>query len=222
MSLVKNAFGDPFHPILESRTNHATRYRFCNWLSLSGVRQKHIHWRSRQKVGHLSSENRAPGCLGVYRGWNPSQLCGDYFINHEIRIPIQQPGFHGKEGRFFFSWLIFLKHFCLEIPRDGNCRFFPSKIWQPGVKSMKGKLYNVLSPLLILDLRIEKKLHLFSIQKKTLKIHLQGRWSDQKMLGPWVSLWCTKMSTQMMDLFLPRPGKYGEFVGKSIFKSLNL
>ena len=23
----------------------------------------------------------APGCLGVYKGWTPTQLCGDYFIN---------------------------------------------------------------------------------------------------------------------------------------------
>ena len=26
-------------------------------------------------------------------------------INHEIRIPIKQPGFHGKYLRVFFSWL---------------------------------------------------------------------------------------------------------------------
>ena len=25
----------------------------------------------------------APGCLGVYKGWTPTQLCGDYFINHK-------------------------------------------------------------------------------------------------------------------------------------------
>ena len=23
---------------------------------------------------------------GIFRGWNPTQLCGDYFINYEIRI----------------------------------------------------------------------------------------------------------------------------------------
>ena len=28
------------------------------------------------------------GCLGYYiRGWTATQLCGDYFINHETRIP---------------------------------------------------------------------------------------------------------------------------------------
>ena len=26
----------------------------------------------------------------------PTQLCGDYFIKHEIRIPINLPGFNGK------------------------------------------------------------------------------------------------------------------------------
>ena len=33
-----------------------------------------------------------------------TQLCGDDFINHEIRIPIKQPGFNSerKGPRFFF------------------------------------------------------------------------------------------------------------------------
>ncbi len=31
-----------------------------------------------------------------YRGWQTTQLCGDYRINSEIRIPIKQPGFNGK------------------------------------------------------------------------------------------------------------------------------
>ena len=41
--------------------------------------------------------------LRVYRGWNPTQMYRDYFINHDVRIPINQPGFHGRV--FFFSWL---------------------------------------------------------------------------------------------------------------------
>ena len=32
----------------------------------------------------------------VDRGWNASQVCGYYFINHEIRIPMKQPVFEGK------------------------------------------------------------------------------------------------------------------------------
>ena len=39
----------------------------------------------------------------VYRG--PTQLHGDYFITHEIRIPIKQPGFNGKYPDCFFSLL---------------------------------------------------------------------------------------------------------------------
>ena len=35
----------------------------------------------------------------------PIQLCGDYFINHEIGMPIQQPGFYGKYPVGLFSWL---------------------------------------------------------------------------------------------------------------------
>ena len=32
----------------------------------------------------------------------PTQLNGDYFINHETRIPIKEPGFNGKYPSFFF------------------------------------------------------------------------------------------------------------------------
>ena len=35
----------------------------------------------------------------------PIQLCGDYFINHEIGMPIKQPGFYGKYPVGLFSWL---------------------------------------------------------------------------------------------------------------------
>ncbi len=34
----------------------------------------------------------------------PAQLCGDYFISHEIRIPNKQP-VKWKVRVFFFSWL---------------------------------------------------------------------------------------------------------------------
>ena len=31
---------------------------------------------------------KKPWLFRVYRGWNPAQLYGDYFINHEITIPL--------------------------------------------------------------------------------------------------------------------------------------
>ena len=38
--------------------------------------------------------NKKPsGCLGYVED---EKLPRDYFINHEIRIPIKQPGFDGK------------------------------------------------------------------------------------------------------------------------------
>ena len=37
-----------------------------------------------------------PWLVRLCRGWNPTQLYGDYNKNHEIRIPINQPVFHGK------------------------------------------------------------------------------------------------------------------------------
>ena len=40
---------------------------------------------------------------GLYRGRNPTQLYRDYFINHDIRIPINQPGWlNGKDRRVGF------------------------------------------------------------------------------------------------------------------------
>ena len=38
----------------------------------------------------LSNENRAPGCLGYIEDYT-AKLYGDYFINHELRIPNKQP-----------------------------------------------------------------------------------------------------------------------------------
>ena len=40
---------------------------------------------------------KTPWLFGVFVGDEMlTQLCGDSFINHEIRIPIKQPGFDGK------------------------------------------------------------------------------------------------------------------------------
>ena len=39
---------------------------------------------------------KGPWLVGLYTGWKTTQLYGDYFIHHEIRIPINQPGFNGK------------------------------------------------------------------------------------------------------------------------------
>ena len=47
---------------------------------------------------------RPPGCLFDVGDDNPTQLYGDYFINHARRIPINQPGFNGM-SRFVCSCL---------------------------------------------------------------------------------------------------------------------
>ena len=46
----------------------------------------------------LSNEKRAPGCLGFVGDDILPMLYRDYFINHDVRIPTNQPVFHG-----FFS-----------------------------------------------------------------------------------------------------------------------
>ena len=56
----------------------------------------------------MSNEKRAPGCLWYIVDYT-TQLYGDYFISHEIRIPINQPGFQWKVGPGYFSWLIYVQ-----------------------------------------------------------------------------------------------------------------
>ena len=50
----------------------------------------YIHWDDPPSRS-ATHEPRKKTCLvGLYRGWNPTQLYRDYFINHEKRIPINQ------------------------------------------------------------------------------------------------------------------------------------
>ena len=56
---------------------------------------------------------KKPGYL-LYIGDDvTTQLCGDYFINYEIRIPIKQPGFNSesKAGVFFVAQITCNTHF---------------------------------------------------------------------------------------------------------------
>ena len=50
--------------------------------------------RGQDTLGKMSNE-KSPGCWGYVRDYT-THLYRDYFINHEIRIPINQPVFHGK------------------------------------------------------------------------------------------------------------------------------
>ena len=62
------------------------------------------------KVRHPEVSNeKNPWGFRVYRGWDPTQLCGDYFINHDIRILIKQPGWlmesKEKNPGFWIPWI---------------------------------------------------------------------------------------------------------------------
>ena len=51
-------------------------------------------------------KKRVLGWLGYVEHEILPSYIRDYFISHEIRIPIKQPGFNGKYPRdMFFSWL---------------------------------------------------------------------------------------------------------------------
>ena len=54
-------------------------------------------------VCHLSNGKKTnPGCLGDLLGMNSFSLYVGIKIRHDIWIPMKQPGFNGKQGRFFF------------------------------------------------------------------------------------------------------------------------
>ena len=63
---------------------------------LTGLKKKSLTTPRSFQVGSRGSGtsafcvqcSRAPGWLFWYRGWKTTQLYGDYFISHEIRIPI--------------------------------------------------------------------------------------------------------------------------------------
>ena len=57
-------------------------------------------WRIPTSPFHMSNEKRSPGCLGYVKD-NTTQLYRNYFINHDIRIPIRQAVFQWKVGGFF-------------------------------------------------------------------------------------------------------------------------
>ena len=56
-------------------------------------------------IGFHSSDEDIGPFLGIYGGWETTQLCGDYnqplYIYMYIRIPIQQPGFPMESIRVF-------------------------------------------------------------------------------------------------------------------------
>ena len=63
-------------------------------------------WQGRQggwiHEGFLTGKlSKKPWLFMVYGGWNPTQLYGDYFINHEIRIP-SLTNQDSMESRSFF------------------------------------------------------------------------------------------------------------------------
>ena len=50
----------------------------------------------------------------VYRGWNPTHLCGDYFINHHFKIPIFHNQYFNSKSPAVFFWLGRLLTYFLE------------------------------------------------------------------------------------------------------------
>ena len=78
-----------------------------------------------QKVGWLQYSTyesleqwKKPWLVRPHRGWNPTQLFRDYFINYEIRTPslTNQDSMESK-GPVFFSWLTWSRvtWYCTQI-----------------------------------------------------------------------------------------------------------
>ena len=107
--------GSLFHGLLSSLYNWLVFHPLYNpkqpgwkWSLLTSLHQPLLRWQ------HHDNEEKSTCYLddgeilqliggplvgwGICQGWNflPSFFLGDYFITHEIRIPIKQPGFKGK------------------------------------------------------------------------------------------------------------------------------
>ena len=55
-----------------------------------------------QTPGRLKFQKRL--LKRVYRGWNPTQLCGEYVINHEIRIPFSNNQYRPWKMNGWFTY----------------------------------------------------------------------------------------------------------------------
>ena len=78
-----SVFGPPFRKITNSRAENTPRPKRDAKVG-DGKRKKNEGNVVRQKKnGHFKKERKKPWLFSVYRGWNPTQLCRDYFINHE-------------------------------------------------------------------------------------------------------------------------------------------
>ncbi len=55
-----------------------------------------------QKGANTNEQWKKHWLFRVCKGWDPTQLYRDYFISHDIRIPINQPGCQWKVGPGFF------------------------------------------------------------------------------------------------------------------------
>lgn len=71
-----------------------------------------------------AANKRTHGCLGKKRGWNPTELCGDFIMNHNIRIPSSNKQyFNGK-----YPMVFFVAHLWLWIFSSG---LFTAGRWSP-------------------------------------------------------------------------------------------
>ena len=71
--------------------------------------------------GKWCNEKRAPGGFGVYRGWKTTQLYGNYFTSHEIRIPSLNNQNSMECYKDFFWWLKWC-HGVMKVPAKDQLR----------------------------------------------------------------------------------------------------
>ena len=75
---------------------------------------------------HVNNEKKGPWLFSVYRGLcHYPVIFRDYFINHEVRIPINQPGFNGMSYRL---GSLLKSSWCLHPPKQ-----------KTGIDSMESK-----------------------------------------------------------------------------------
>ena len=87
----------------------------------------HFQTGSHSEIQRQHEQWPKPWLVVLYRGlYYPVILGNYYFINHEIRIPINQPGYQWKVSGspfVFFSWLNMV-HPPLLLTRSGSLRYY--------------------------------------------------------------------------------------------------
>ena len=123
-----------------------------------------VYWRV------ILAVKKNPGCLGFFGGWKTTQVCGDYFLNHEIRIlSLNNQEMESKGPRVFLTMAQLETHWLQNLYPLASSKTLPlakiCSINKPSI-GFKGKLHRKNSDTKSLYFWLA-----FNISSKTISTH---------------------------------------------------